>query len=124
MDWLLPLVYYCVFAVLPRLDSVIDMSSASQTSLTVRFAAWSSSNGGEETPVRYKVQLRVNDNETWVPRFQLEHKGATEFTVELKYLEPDTLYYVNVIPYIDEGGMSYAGFPKEGGPFRTLSYGK
>ena len=96
------------------------MSSASQTSLTIRFEAWSSNNGVGDTPTGYEIQWRLDGSETWIPSLQLQHNGSAEYIAMLKDLEPDTLYYINIIPYIEEGGISYLGFAKEAGPFRTL----
>ena len=117
-------VYYDIFAALPRLDNVIVLSSASRTSLTIRFPAWSPSNGGGETPAGYEIQWRLNDNSTWIPSTQLQHNGETEYSAVLKGLAPDTLYHVNIIPYIEDDGVRYNGFAAKGGPFRTLRYGK
>ena len=106
------------------MDTVV-LSSASQTSLTVRFVVWKSDNDTEGTPTGYKIQWRLTNNMAWMPSLEIQHTpDSPEHVAVLKDLEPDTLYHVNIIPFIEEDAIIYLGFAHESGPFRTLGYGK
>ena len=105
------------------MDTVV-LSSASQTSLTVRFVAWKSDNDGEGTPTGYKIQWRLTNSMTWMPSLDIQHTDSPEHVAVLRDLEPDNIYYVNIIPFIEEDAITFLGSAHESGPFRTLSYGK
>ena len=113
-----------IFAVIPTLENVISLDTASQTSLTVRFEASIPDDIKADTPVVFDIQQKLNGTMTWVPSHELPHSGSAEYITMLEDLEPNTPYYVNIVPVIKENGMRYPGFAKEAGPFWTLEYGK
>ena len=103
---------------------MIILTSASQTSLTIRFGASIPDDIKAETPVVYDIQQRLNGTMGWIPSHVLTHSESAEYITMLEGLEPDALYYVNIIPVIEENDIRYSGFAKEAGPFWTLDYGK
>ena len=115
---------YRIFAVIPTLDNIISLDAASQTSLTVRFETSSPDDINADTPVVFEIRQRLNGTMTWVLSLELPHSGSVEYITMLEDLEPNTPYYVNIVPVIIENGIRYPGHAKEAGPFKTLEYGK
>ena len=116
----------CVFfTVLPRLNSVVALVSTSQTVLEIRFVAWNSSNGGGHLPAGYVIRRRMENSSTWIDGVNIEHTPTdVNYTARLDNLEPYTIYYVIILPFIVDGDSTFFGHPtEEGGPFRTLRIG-
>ena len=58
----------------------------------------------------------------WTGASTVDHNAnMTHYSVILEDLEPETVYYIRVMPFVqDEGGL-YLGTPtEESGPFLTL----
>ena len=115
---------YRIFAVIPTLDNIISLDAASQTSLTVRFETSSPDDINADTPVVFDIQQRLNGTMTWALGHELPHSGSVEYITMLEDLEPNTPYYVNIVPVIKENGIRYLGHANQAGPFWTLEYGK
>ena len=117
---------FCIyFTVLPRLNSVVELASSSQTLLEIRFAAWNPSNDGGHTPTGYVVQRRTENSLAWIDGPNIEHSAVdVNYTARLDNLEPYAIYYVIIMPFIVDGDSTFFGHPtEEGGPFRTLRIG-
>ena len=81
---------------------------------------WRGGGGGGE-PQGYHVEIRNADVEQWGSGPEVSHNPRiTLHTVLLENLEPHTLYFVRVTPFIQEMGKPYYGnSTQEGGPFST-----
>ena len=114
-------------AELPGLHGILELSSSSLNSLTIRFHTWSPQNGGGSEPQGYRVEMRLNnDGESWTSGPEIEHiPTVTAYTVLLDNLEPHTYYYIRVTPFIEDGGLAYYGTPTQAsGPFLTTDEGR
>ena len=107
---------------LPRLHSVLELSSATQNTLTIHFNNWTPENDGGTQPRGYHVERRLNGSMEWIPGPRIDHDTTVDvYALVLKNLEPDTSYYVRVTPFIEDGGNIYNGNAiQEAGPFLTL----
>ena len=111
-----------IFTELPRLHSISEFSSATHSTLTIRFNNWTPINGGGTQPRGYLVETRLNGSMEWIPGPQIDHDvTVVGYTLVLKSLESDTSYYVRITPFIEDGGNMYNGnSTQEAGPFSTL----
>ena len=75
---------------------------------------------------QYTRQRRKNGTDERNDALNVTHNSCfAYYSVILDNLEPDTLYYVRVIPAIDTNNGTYHGTPtEEGGPFATLRVSK
>ena len=107
---------------LPVLLSVLELSSASQNTLKIRFSNWTPENGGGTQPRGYLVETRINGSMEWISSRQTGHNAMIAVnTILLKDLKPHTSYYVRVTPFIEDAGNVYYGnATQEAGPFLTL----
>ena len=82
-------------------------------------------NDGGDIPSGYIVQIRENGTMMWRDVLNVEHDVLVAlYSVAIENLEPATVYYIRIIPFIDDGGVLYLGSPtEEGGPFLTLHIG-
>ena len=115
-------VLYILFTVLPRLDTDVELAS---TVLEILFVTWSPSNGGEHPPAGYVVKQRTENSFTWVDGPNIGHPAnGVNHTARLDNLEPNSVYYVTIVPFIVDGDSTFLGHPaEEGGPFRTSGIG-
>ena len=67
----------------------------------------------------------MENSSTWIDGPNIEHTPTdVSYTARLDHLEPYTIYYVTIMPFIVDGDSTFFGHPtEEGGPFRTLRIG-
>ena len=114
-----------LFPVLPGLSSTVEFSDASSSTIAIRFTSWSPDNGNGDVPSGYMIQRRENDTMVWTDALEVNHNvHGTHYSVILDDLQPATVYYIRIIPFIEDAGGSYRGIPTdESGPFATLNFG-
>ena len=123
--WMYCILWIYIFTVLPRLNSVVELASSSQTALEIRFATWSPNNGGGHPPAGYVVRGRTENSSAWIDGPNIGHPAdGVNHTARLDNLEPNSTYYVTIVPFIVDGDLTFLGHPsEEGGPFGTLHIG-
>ena len=104
----------------------MELSDASSTTIDIRFNTWSHESSGEEVPSGYIVQRRKNGTMVWIDASEVDHNvNDIHYSVIIEDLEPETMYYIRVIPFIEDAVGSYQGIPTdEYGPYSTLRFGK
>ena len=61
----------------------------------------------------------------WTDALNVDHNAhMTQYSVILEGLEPGTMYYIRVVPFINDAGVSYRGTPTEDASSETLSVSK
>ena len=105
---------------------MMEFFDASPNTIDISFNTWSGESRGEEMPSGYIVQRRKNGTMMRIDASEVDHNvNVTHYSVIIKDLEPDTLYYIRVVPFIEDAGGSYHGIPTdESGPYSTLRLGK
>ena len=104
---------------------MVEFFNVSSSTIGIRFSAWSRENSGEEMPDGYIAQLRKNGSMIWIDTLNVDHNAdVTYHSVILEGLEPGTVYYVRIVPFINDAGGSYRGDPTEDASFETLSVSK
>ena len=93
--------------------------------LEIRFATWGQSNSSGHVPAGYIVRQRIENSSTWYDGPNIGHPAdGVNHTARLDNLEPNSVYYVTIVPFIVDGDSTFFGRPtEEGGPFRTLHIG-
>ena len=104
----------------------MELSSANRNEIQVRIRTWVPTNVNETTPSGYLIKWRVDGDPVWSRGFQIEH-NATAYNSQfsIKGLEPDTLYFIQIIPFVKRDGLVYyRETDYEYGPISTLSSGE
>ena len=104
---------------------MMEFSNVSSSTIGISFSAWSRDNSGEEMPTGYIIQRRSHGTMVWMDALNVDHNAdVTYHSVILEGLEPGTVYYVRIVPFINDAGGSYRGTPTEDASFETLSVSK
>ena len=104
----------------------MTLINTSSSTIAIRFASWSPNNGNGDMPSGYIVQRREKDTMMWTDSLEVNHNAyMRHYSLILEDLEPETAYYIRIIPFIEDADGSYRGIPtEESGPFATLSVSK